>query len=95
MSLALLGLVLAGDIGLLIVIAVSVFFPNQRIWPPPKKDSWQQALSWSLFTIVMFGVPLLGILDFESMGSFHWSRYILGAVLFSVGLGIDIWGTRT
>ncbi len=95
MSLTVLSVVLAADIGLLIVVAVSVFFPKKRIWPPSKKDSWQQSLSWSLFTIVMFGVPLLGILDFESMGSFHWSRYILGAFLFSVGLGIDIWGTRT
>jgi protein-S-isoprenylcysteine O-methyltransferase Ste14 len=95
MSLAVLGVVLAADTGLLLVVAISVFFPNRRIWPPPKKDTWQQYLSWSLFTFVMFGVPLLGILDFESIGALHWSRYILGAFLFAFGLGIDLWGTRT
>src|SRR4030042_1017622 len=43
----------------------------------------------------MFGVPLIGILDFESLGYGHWSRCIVGALLFIIGLGIDIWGTRT
>lgn len=95
MSLAVFSIVLAAEIALLTVIAVSIFFPNRRIWPPPKRGTWQQNLSWSLFTAVMFGVPLLGILNFESLGYFHWSRYLLGALLFAVGLGIDLWGTRT
>jgi protein-S-isoprenylcysteine O-methyltransferase Ste14 len=95
MSFAFFSAVFVADIGLLLVIAVSIFFPNRRIWPPPKKNTWQQYLSWSLFTVVMFGVPLLGILDFESLGAFHWSRYILGVFLFALGLGIDLWGTRT
>jgi len=95
MSLAVFGAVLIADIGLLLVIAISIFSPKRRIWPPPKMNSWQQYLSWIFFTVVMFGVLFLGILDFESLGYFHWSRYIIGAFLFSVGLGIDFWGTRT
>jgi protein-S-isoprenylcysteine O-methyltransferase Ste14 len=95
MTLALFGFILVADFLLLLVIAVSILFPRSRIWPLPKKDSWQQWVSWSLFTVVMFGVPLLGALDFQSLGYSHWSHLVVGAVFFLVGLGIDIWGTRT
>ena len=88
-------IVLTADCLLLSAIGVSIFFPKGRIWPPPKKDSWQQFLSWALFTIVMFGVPVIGVLDFQSLGYFHWSQLIIGGLLFLTGLGIDIWGTRT
>ena len=95
MTLWLFGFILVADSLLLLAIVVSILFPKFRIWPPPKKDSWQQWVSWLLFTIDMFGVPLIGILDFESLGYGHWSRCIVGALLFIIGLGIDIWGTRT
>lgn len=95
MNLAVFGIVLAADILLLLAIAISILFPKSRIWPPPKKASWQQFVSWTLFTIVMFGVPLVGILDFQSLGYFHWIRFVIGVFFFLVGLGIDLWGTRT
>jgi protein-S-isoprenylcysteine O-methyltransferase Ste14 len=43
----------------------------------------------------MFGMPLLGILDFQSLGYGHWSRFLFGAMAILIGFGIDIWGTRT
>ncbi len=95
MSIALFSIVLSADFLLLIAIVISMLFPKYRIWPPPKKDSWQQWVSWALFTLVMFGVPLLGILDFQSLGIYHWSHLVVGAVFSIVGLGIDVWGTRT
>ncbi len=30
----------------------SIFFPKKRIWPPPKKWSWQYLLTWILFLII-------------------------------------------
>jgi protein-S-isoprenylcysteine O-methyltransferase Ste14 len=89
------GIILAADFLLLLAIAISIFFPKSRIWPPPKKDSWQQWVSWALFTIVMFGVPLIGILDFQSLGYGHLIRFLVGGFLFALGLGIDLWGTKT
>jgi protein-S-isoprenylcysteine O-methyltransferase Ste14 len=91
----LFGVILTADILLLLVILISTFFPNSRIWPPPKKDSWQQWMSWALFTLVMFGVPLIGLLDFQSLGYSHWIRFLFGGLLFALGLGIDLWGTKT
>jgi len=95
MNLALLGLIITAELLLLIVVAFSIFLPKFRIWPPPKKDSWEQWVSWILFTISMFGVPLIGILDFESLGQGHWSRFLIGGLALLIGFGIDIWGTRT
>ncbi len=92
---ALLGLILAADVSLLLVVIISVIFPKSRIWPPPKKDAWQQWLSWTLFTIVMFGVPLIGILDFHSLGIDYLLGFSVGGFLFALGLGIDLWGTKT
>ena len=91
----LFGLILVTDFLLLIVIAISTLFPKFRIWPPPKKNSWQQWVSWTLFTITMFGVPVIGILDFQSLGHGHWSRFLFGGLAILVGSGIDFWGTRT
>jgi len=91
----LFGVILAADFLLLIVITISTFFQKSRIWPPPKRDSWQQWVSWTLFTIIMFGVPLIGILDFQSLGYSHWIRFLFGGLLFALGLGIDLWGTKT
>ena len=95
MTSVLFGIILAADFLLLLVIVISIFFPKSRIWPPPKKDSWQQWVSWTLFTIVMFGVPLIGFLDFQSLGYSHWLRFLVGGFLFALGLGIDLWGTKT
>ena len=95
MNLALFAFVLVAELLLLLGVAISIFFPKLRIWPPPKKDSWQQWISWILFTISMFGVPLLGIFDFESLGFIHWFRFLIGGLAVLVGFGIDIWGTKT
>ena len=95
MALAVFSFVVAAEILLLLVIAVSALFPKHRIWPPPKKDTWQQWVSWTLFTISMFGMPLLGILNFESLGQGHWTRFLVGGLACLIGFAIDIWGTRT
>ena len=95
MNFILLEVVLVADFSLLTAIAVSVFFPKHRIWPPPKKDSWEQFVSWALFSVVMFGVPLSGVFDLQSLGFIKWFHIAIGAAFFLLGLGIDLWGTRT
>lgn len=95
MTAALFVFILVADSLLLLAIAFSILLPKFRIWPPPKKNSWQQWVSWILFTITMFGVPLIGILDFQSLGYGRWSRFLVGGLAILVGSGIDFWGTRT
>jgi len=95
MTSVLFSIILTADLLLLLVLGISIFFPRSRIWPPPKKDSWQQWVSLVLFTTVMFGMPLIGILDFQSLTIVHWSQFLVGGLLFGLGLGIDLWGTKT
>src|SRR3990172_7646966 len=95
MSTLLFAIVVASDLLLLLAVAISILFPKFRVWPPPKRGSWQQWTSWTLFTITMFGVPLLGILDFESLGHGYWARFIVGGLAILIGFGIGLWGTRT
>jgi protein-S-isoprenylcysteine O-methyltransferase Ste14 len=57
------------------------------------KDGWQQ-LVIDAFTIVMFGIPLIGYLIFN-----RWVvvtlRFLVGGFLFVLGLGIDLCRTKT
>jgi len=95
MNPVLFGVVLTAELLLILVVIVSILFPKSRVWPPPKKDPWQQWVSWALFAVSMFGVPLIGVLDFGSIGQGHWSRFLFGGLAILIGFGIDIWGTRT
>ena len=65
MILVLFVLVLIVDFMLLIGVAISIFFPMHRIWPPPCKDSWQFYISWIISTCGMIGSPLIAIIDYN------------------------------
>ena len=69
---------------------VATIFAKFQIWPPPKKQSWQFWLTWISFIFLMIGIPILGILDFGTLGLTHFSRYIIGGglILFSVPIGL-------
>jgi len=69
---------------------VATIFAKFQIWPPPKKQSWQFWLTWISFIFLMMGIPILGILDFGTLGLTHFSRYIIGGglILFSVPIGL-------
>ncbi len=95
MTQALFGFILLADLFLFLVIAISIFSPKHRIWPPKKKGTWQQWVSWTLFAIIMFGVPLIGALDFRSLGIDYILEFLVGGLLIAFGLGIDLWGTKT
>ena len=60
--------ILLVDFLLFFGIVISIFFPKRRIWPPPKKDSWQFWVSWILFDIGMIGSGLIGFIDFYTVG---------------------------
>ncbi|MCW4054621.1 MAG: isoprenylcysteine carboxylmethyltransferase family protein [Candidatus Bathyarchaeota archaeon] len=87
--------ILIADLILLFGVVISIIFPKYRIWPPPKKDSWQFWVSWIFSAIGMVGSPLVGILDFATLGHGHWIRFLLGGVGLLIGAGIAVWGTMT
>jgi len=87
--------VLLVDFLLLIGIGISIFFPKRRIWPPPKKDSWQFWVSWILLDSGMIGSGLIGIIDFETLGGAFWVRSLFGGLAFLIGGGVALWGVST
>ncbi len=87
--------VLFSDILLLLGVVFSVGFPRYRIWPPPSKNSWQYWISWIFITISSVGVPVIGLLDWESLGPIHWIRFIVGGLLILVFAFLIYWGIRT
>ncbi len=72
----------------------SVARPEQRIWPPPGKSSWQYKLTWSLFYLVFGLNSLLLILDWNNWILSGTVRYVLGIPLGLVGSALLIWGIR-
>lgn len=83
------------DFLLLFGVAISIIFPKRRIWPPPKKDSWQFWVSWILSAIGMIGSGLIGIIDFETLGGGNWIRFLVGGLAILTGGGVAVWGMRT
>jgi protein-S-isoprenylcysteine O-methyltransferase Ste14 len=70
----------------------SILFPKSRIWPPPRKNSWQFWSTWIVLTIGLSGVTILGFLDWGSIGFNHWIRYIIGIFFMLCGISLIIWG---
>ena len=95
MALVLFVFTLLVDFVVLFGIAISIFFPKRRIWPPPKKDSWQFWVSWILFDIGMVSSGLIGFIDFAILGYGFWIRILVGGSAILSGGGVALWGMRT
>ncbi len=73
----------------------SVAYPARRIWPPPRKASWQFWLTWILFYLV-FGFNLfLLVFDWNTWIFTDDLRFIIGAPLVVIGALLVTWGIRT
>jgi protein-S-isoprenylcysteine O-methyltransferase Ste14 len=86
---------LLADFLLIFGVVFSIFFPRWRIWPPPRKFSLQFWLSWIVSTIGMLGTPLLGVLDFNSLGGWNWIYFLLGCLAVAIGGFVGVWGVAT
>ena len=87
--------ILSLDFLLLFGIVISILFPKRRIWPPPKKDSWQFWVSWILFDIGMIGSGLIGFVDFDTLASGLWIHILVGGLAIIAGSGVVLWGVKT
>lgn len=75
-------------------LVLSVLSPLSRIWPPPKRSSWQFWWTWVLTIVIWVGLHALAALDWNS---FVFPRFLrlLGGLLLVAGSGIALWGIRT
>lgn len=94
MTLAAFAAVLASEALLLGAVVVSMIRPELRIWPPPRKNTWQFHVTfWPVITGVLGAI----VLAWRDWNTFVWKadeRILVGGVLIALGLGLADWGVR-
>jgi len=79
---------------LLLGVLWSVLSYKNRIWPPPKKQSWQYTFTWLCYyaAFVMNGIFIF--LDWDSWLLTGYERFLIGAPLVMVGIIFLLWGIK-
>ena len=69
--------------------------PQTRIWPPPKKDSWQYIITWISFSIAFALNGLFIFLDWNSWILQDDARLLIGIPVTLTGFLLFLWGITT
>lgn len=75
-------------------VALSILKPEIRVWPPPRRDSWQYFYNGAMSFTGLFGVLALGLIDWNSFVFHHWARFLIGGLLLACG-SFALWGYLT
>jgi protein-S-isoprenylcysteine O-methyltransferase Ste14 len=92
---ALLAITIAAQFVLLVCLAISIWRPARRVWPPPSRNSWQFYVTWFLSWVGLSGVFLLAVLDENSLGWPVWLRLGAGIPLLLLGAVCLFWSFRS
>jgi len=79
-------IILFNLLALLLTIRISTI----QIWAPPFSRSWQFWFTWISFTYFMVGIPVLGILDYGTLGLSGLPRFISAGILFLIAFPIGM-----
>ena len=80
---------------MLVGIVWSVVCPDRRLWPPPRRHSWQYVVTWTCFCVA---IGLNGCLLFLDWNSWFFAgnlRFLLGFPLALLGGLLAVWGIAT
>ena len=80
---------------LLVGVIWSIVQPTKRLWPPPKKRSWQFVLTWVCFSVAFLGNAALIFLDWNSWLMKEPIRFVLGIPFSVIGALLVAWGFAT
>ncbi len=80
---------------LLFGVAWSIVLPERRIWPPPKKWSWQYSATWGLFYVAFISNALLVVLDWNTWLVPEEIRFLIGVPVTVIGALLVTWGVAT
>jgi protein-S-isoprenylcysteine O-methyltransferase Ste14 len=80
---------------LLFGIIWSVVRPKKRIWPPPKKNSWQYKLTWVCFYLAFLFNGIIIFVDWNRWIIKDNARIFVGFPLILIGSWICAWGIST
>jgi protein-S-isoprenylcysteine O-methyltransferase Ste14 len=67
-------------------VGFSIARPDMRVWPPPRRESWQYYYNGVMSFGGLLGVVALGIIDWNSFVLHLWTRVLVGGVLIACGL---------
>ena len=86
----------ATDVAILIVLLAGVLWsisvPDKRIWPPPRRRSWQWVLTWTCYSAVCgLNVAIL-LLDWNAWRFPSSLRFVAGIPLALIGGLVAVWG---
>lgn len=87
--------ILIADLLAILAVLISVFSPENRIWPPPDKETWQYWLFIAIDTITSIGTPVLGFLDRGSLGMGSPTLMGVGTTLIVLGGTLVTWAVKT
>lgn len=73
----------------------SIAYPKKRVWPPPKKWSWQYNITWTLFYAAFALNAALLISDWNTWLIPDEIRFYLGIPVMLVGALLVTWGIFT
>jgi protein-S-isoprenylcysteine O-methyltransferase Ste14 len=86
--------VLASTVLAVLGMAYSILRPENRLWPPPGRGSWEFRVVVVVDTVCTIGVPVLGLLDRGSLGIGYPLAFPLGALLILVSSLLIAWAMR-
>jgi protein-S-isoprenylcysteine O-methyltransferase Ste14 len=72
-------------------VLISLRFPDRRIWPPDRRNSWKKSLMGFLFFYPALGIGVLGLAGWGGLGLPHWLCIGLGIPPLAVGLAAFFW----
>ena len=73
---------------------LSIVRPDMRVWPAPRRDSWQYVYNGVMSFTGLLGVVALGIVDWNSSALHHPARFLVGGSLMACG-SFGLWGYLT
>lgn len=86
------GVVAAALVTLAALMAATILPGGFRLWPTPRKGSWQNRVFWPLFRTGMGGLPVAAALLADLSGPLWWLRLLIGAALIVAGFGVTFYG---
>ncbi len=72
-------------------VALSIARPDLRVWPPPRRDSWQYFYNGAMSYTGLLGLLALGILDWNSFTLDGSVRLLAGGPLMACSF-FALWG---
>ncbi len=89
------GITLFFEIILGIALIVSLAYPKRRVWPPPKRGSWQYWYIHFSTESAIFCFFALGFLDWNTFLFQNWLRFVFALLFIVLGAAIFLWALRT